>query len=403
MKNKILILLLWTFSLFGADGHIVYLTWEEKPDTSIIIHWISTANDEKSEVSYVQNGKDCWAQAKGSFLPLPYGHKEHIVHAVKLESLYPNTKYHFRLGNKTPVYSFQTMPSELKEPIRFVVGGDLYQGSIEPIVETNKIAAQQFPKFAILGGDIAYSAEKDIKIPEDVQKWLKVLQVWEETMLTPDGLMVPILPTTSNEDTRGRYEQAKECAACFYTFFSFPGKPGYNVLDFGNYMSLWLLDSGHTNPIEGKQSFWLQQTLKSREKVPYKFAAYHVPAYPSVRSQHLKYSVLIRKQWVPSFDQFNLTAAFEHHDHAYKRTKPIRNQKVDNKGTIYFGDGGWGVLKPRIPVVATDRWYLEKTAPRRHFHLITLSPGKWEQSAIDFQGNVFDSYNQGENHPVKYF
>ena len=48
-------------------------------------------------------------------------------------------------------------------------------------------------------------------------------------------------------------------------------------------MSIILLDSGHTHPVGGQQAEWLKNTLEAREKIPYKIAIYHVPAFPSVR------------------------------------------------------------------------------------------------------------------------
>lgn len=439
------------FSVFAKEGHIVYLTWQKQPDTSITIHWISSVEDTTSEVSYVRDGQEEWKQQTGVCLPLPEGYndcptthsyqlpdedrknvkmikapitceeskpaqishevshsnsEQHdralegkkqenaenkevtfrdsprvcvkfgLVHRVEITQLTPNTQYHFRIGNLPSLYTFQTMPAKLEEPIRFVAGGDVFHQSITLVKETSRIAAKQSPRFAVLGGDIAYSAQRDPSIPEDVEKWLIFLQSWEEIMVTPQGNMIPILPTTSNEDTKGRYGQTPELAPCFYALFSFPGKDGYNVLDFGDYMSFWLLDSGHTHPIQGKQAFWLWKSLETRATVPYKFAAYHVPAFPSVRSPRLKNSAQIRRNWVSAFDRYALTAAFEHHDHAYKRTKPIRYNKLDETGTVYLGDGGWGVADPRCPVQPKDRWYLAHTASSRHFHLITLVPIK---------------------------
>ncbi len=57
-----------------------------------------------------------------------------------------------------------------------------------------------------------------------------------------------------------------------------PGPQGYNVLDCGNYLSLLLLDSGHTHPVEGAQTDWLKQTLAARQHVSHVFPVYHVPA-----------------------------------------------------------------------------------------------------------------------------
>ena len=43
------------------------------------------------------------------------------------------------------------------------------------------------------------------------------------------------------------------------------------------------------------------------------------------------------------FDNYGIIAAFENHVHQYKRTFPLKNDSIDPKGTVYFGDGSLGV------------------------------------------------------------
>jgi hypothetical protein len=170
-----------------------------------------------------------------------------------------------------------------------------------------------------------------------------------------------------------------------------PGPQGYNVLDFSDYMSIWLLDSGHTHAVHGQQTDWLRETLLQRKAVPHKFISYHVPAYPSVRSFNEKISPSIRRYWVPLFEKFGIVAAFEHHDHAYKRTYPLKNHKIDPTGVIYLGDGGWGVQKPRARPASDFRWYLAKSAPKRNFIVVTISPDETRHFlAVDDNGDIID-------------
>lgn len=173
-----------------------------------------------------------------------------------------------------------------------------------------------------------------------------------------------------------------------------PGPQGYQVLDFGNYLSLIILDSGHTHPIPGAQTQWLYQTLKEREHIPHKFALYHVPAYPARRNYKGKISPVIRQQWVPIFEQFGLTAAFEHHDHVYKRSQLIRKGKVDSEGVLYLGDGGWGIRKCKSPKSPKKTWYLAKTAAAQHVIVVTIEPDHRHYAAIDRNGNFIDQYDQ---------
>ena len=132
-----------------------------------------------------------------------------------------------------------------------------------------------------------------------------------------------------------------------------PGHQIYNSLDFGSFLSLILLDSGHANPIEGAQTQWLNNVLEKRQNILHRFAFYHVPAYPCVRSYRTKQSVLIRKTWIPLFEKWGIQVAFEHHDHAYKRTYPLLKNRIQPHGIIYLGDGGWGLKTTDSSLEAT--------------------------------------------------
>ena len=101
-----------------------------------------------------------------------------------------------------------------------------------------------------------------------------------------------------------------------------------------------------------------------------------------------------RANWLPLFDAFRLTAAFENHGHLHKRTLPLRAGApvADGTGTVFFGDGCWGKshLKSSIP----ERGYLAASLPRRHFWKVTVSEQGARYQAIDGFGRVFDSAAQ---------
>jgi acid phosphatase type 7 len=268
--------------------------------------------------------------------------------------------------------------------------------------------------FALIGGDLAYAADKfgilsegmqswmdwmlagmDVR-PEKRLRWLEWLIAWKEYMITPEGRMIPIVPALGNHDVNGGFDKTPADASFFHTIFPLPGRRGYNVLDFGNYLTVVILDSGHTNPVGGKQTRWLYEALRERQFFPHKIALYHVPAYPSVRKFNGKTCSSIRHFWTPIFDRFGVHAAFEHHDHAYKRTYPLRAGKIDPSGTIFLGDGAWGVEHPRSPKNPDDVWYLAKSAPLRHFIRVTLTKESRQFTAIDSRGELIDEFESGK-------
>jgi hypothetical protein len=387
------------------DPIALYLTWQRQPETTMTISWITDLDRKSDLVEYRRSEKEKWTSVLGEHRRLPEN-TPYLLHRVEIAGLYPHTIYEFRLGNNAVIYKFQTMPADLTNPIRFIAGGDMYHDGLDILHQTNQQAAKTAPMFALVGGDIAYASDTlleflprwmhpfiDHFIRQKFDRWLSWLVAWKEDMVRPDGCLIPMLPAIGNHDTIGRYGQTPDQAPFFYTLFPMPGIPGYNVLDFSNYMSIFILDSGHTNAISGKQSDWLKWNLQHRMNIPHKFALYHVPAYPSVHRLNKEISTEIRKSWVPSFDAYRLTAAFENHEHAYKRTHLIRNGAVSAYGVMYIGDGGWGVAHPRRPRHVSDKWYLAKAESTRHFLVIDVEENRQTAHAINSEGNVIDSFS----------
>ena len=174
----------------------------------------------------------------------------------------------------------------------------------------------------------------------------------------------------------------------FFTLFAFPEKRMYRAIDFGNYLSLMILDTGHTCPIQGLQTQLLQESLAARELVPYKMAAYHVGAFPSFYSYKAAAPELLRKEWVPVFEKYQINFAFEHHNHAYKRTHPIKEEKIDATGVVYLGDGAWGVVarKPQKKL-----WYIAKSEQSNCFCLVTLEKEKGKVESFNNKGKIIDT------------
>ncbi len=116
-------------------------------------------------------------------------------------------------------------------------------------------------------------------------------------------------------------------------------------------------------------------------------AAYHIGAYPSVYSYKGSTPKKIRSEWSPLFERYRLNAAFEHHNHAYKRTFPMKDGKIDPEGVIYMGDGSWGI-SPRKP---KKMWYLDIAERTNAVCLITLNSEKSTIQGINLKGQVIDS------------
>jgi acid phosphatase type 7 len=301
--------------------------------------------------------------------------------------LTPNGNYHFRINAEVDEFLFRTMPLENSSPIRFVVGGDMYHDTLEEMNITSDKAAKTDPAFAVIGGDIAYVHGKGAP---RFYRWIEWIQSWHTHMVAPGKRMIPVVVAIGNHDVQGQFDQTPTQAAAFAALYPMPGKKIFNVLDFGSYLSLFLLDSGHANSIGGAQTDWLKTALDARKGVRNKFAIYHVPSYPCIRSLRNERSAQIRQHWLPLFESKGVRVAFEHHDHAYKRTFPLLQNKVDPKGVIFIGDGGWGAGKARQRTKGNLPFYLNKFIPARHFILVTVQDRQQLFQCIKDDGSVID-------------
>jgi len=373
------------FCAASQDPIALYLNWYSDPTTTMTINWVTDPDDAADAVRYKELHGLSWKNLKGMHHSLPHEHPA-IVHTVELQGLKPDTEYQFQIGsiNASAIYKFKTLPKILTTPLRFVVGGDVFHDSVEDLEKMNIQTAKTSPAFALQGGDLAYSRKK-------VDSWLTWMKVWTKTMVTPSGLLIPIIPALGNHDIEKHGEEPAD-APIYTCLFRYPNRLPYYTFDAGDYLALTVLDSGHTSAVDGKQLEWLKNSLKQRVHYKHKFALYHVPAYPSHRRFESKKSAVIREHWVPLFDKYGLHAAFENHDHCYKRSYPLKNNVKNSKGVLYLGDGAWGVAEPREPKTKSeDTWYLAKTAAKQHFILVTLKPNSRTFDAIDHKGKRFDS------------
>jgi len=317
------------------------------------------------------------------------GITDRTVHSAFLHSLAPAETYSFAvqllqddsLLDISKTFKFRTGPGQA-QPFTVSVGGDA--GNTGAARDINVQTAAQNPLFAIQAGDLAY----DNAIPSCYACWDSWLSSWAETMVTTDGHMIPVLTTIGNHDVgsndgQGAYFTSTSPASpssssssllpsallthlapsfapsrvplylYFFPHHSVPGQPTavpppamrsfYHSHVVGTSSVFLCLDSGHVTQRGGRQAMWLDRTLQQFESAPLRVAAYHVPMYPFPKGEVSDKEMKARDTWVPLFDAHHLSAGFENHVHAFKRTHPLRNNVKHPNGTVYLGDGYWGI------------------------------------------------------------
>jgi hypothetical protein len=384
---KTLLILLLSVTLNTLDANSIFLTIDQDPMTSMVIHQLLPIDSDIPNLEFSEENKEQWQSIKGELIPFPL-ELPYQIHRIELTGLKPHTGY--ALKSKGKIHLFRTLPDQYEE-IRFIVAGDLYEGNEPVFSKIAEVAANQDPHLAILGGDLAYAHEKSSKNEgENHHRWVEWLELWSQKMVTPSGYMIPMISAIGNHDTVGHSDQSSNESPVFYMLF----QEGYQVIDINPNISFFILDTGHTNAIENRQTDWLNAAMQERESIPFTFAVYHVPAWPSNRKFKGKRGALIRKHWVPVFDRHHLTAAFEHHEHTYKRSFPIKDFKKDMTGTLYLGSGGFGVTNIRQPKNLSEKWYLAQAAATPHFFFVKIVDRTLHIQAINEKGQVFDEISK---------
>ncbi len=402
MKQRLalyLSLLFLTASVSFAAPRHVYLTWqhEETADNITVNYQTMTGAEPTPPVSEVlydteSRGGD---PTKYQFKAAGSSHKiqdledKRDVHWVDLTGLTPGATYYFIAGDAAHGYTaerkFRTI-SPYAESIRFVTGGDI--GVSKDAITLFQHAAKQYPAFGLVGGDIAY-ANDDLK---QIGRWDALLDNWETNMVTPDGFTVPMVMAIGNHEVRGGFSQSPAASRCYLGFFAqgFGESKTYYSRRFGKNVAILALDSGHLASVGGDQSTWADSKLTQYRTVPHRFTVYHVPLYPSHREYEGPQSVMGRKFWGPIFDKHDITAAFENHDHTFKRSKRLRAGVPDPSGILYLGDGCWGQGARSVEPKTRD--YLDKQGSIQHFWRVDVMGDRVEYRAVNKAGVVFDVY-----------
>lgn len=379
-----------TYKLRPGFYEALLLTWAGNPCTTMRVQWLETVGAAPASVKVVARSEVDGARHEVATRSHAFGPRDDVwVQRADFAGLKPDTTYVLELpGLRGPAPRFATAPARLERPLTFVEGGDI--NVVPEALLSHAVAMRENPLFAIVGGDLAYSNGKDVN--SEVRFYCD----WSAGMVTPDGRCIPMIAGIGNHEVNGNYGQTRAQAPYFYSLFdtwAHPETGAYGAVDFGDYLSILLLDTDHTCPVAA-QAEWLREALAARAKVPHVFPIYHVPAYPSVRKYDDRINLEVRQHWVPLFEASpQVRVAFEHHDHAFKRTHPLRGGVVSpDDGVTYLGDGAWGLARRTLRETETAAY--ARREEKFHIWRVTLSPAEQRFVAIDQRGNRIDEWGR---------
>ncbi len=389
-----------------AAPDTLFLTYHADPCTSITVQWLAPGTDpETVPVRFRRRGLNLGGPGyKGEVvatrIKYPLGIEAkgggQIDHPPELQGvcryraeingLIPGSEYEFQIASGK-WNRFRTMPLKQTDSFSFITGGDC--ATNEHCVANNRVAARQDPMFAVVGGDLGYDNGRSAATS------VKFIRNYATTMIDSEGRLIPMIAILGNHEVSGSYSQPRANAPFFWAFFDGLYKDAtYATLDFGDYLSLVLLDTQHVSPIAGAQTEFLQKSLAARVGRDHLLVVNHVPAYPSYREAGMDdpdeggTGAGNRKHWVPLFERYQVDAVLEHHDHTFKRTHFLKDGSPHPGGILYLGDGSWGQLRPaKTP---EERPYLAVSRSDYHLTLHRLEGKERYHLALGETGKVLD-------------
>ncbi|BCX48093.1 acid phosphatase [Haloferula helveola] len=330
-----------------------------------------------------------------------FGSTGNPVFRAVAEGLRPGTAYDYNLsaGSRSVKTGwFTTAPAQLSRNMKFVVGGDMGTAEAIPIC---RAVAKDDPLFVVVGGDLAYANGRADSL------WYSWIDNWTELMVAPDGRSIPIVAAIGNHETKSfsglkkreilkglaTLRPKKSLAPFYFSFFDLPDNESNFRVDFSNYMSFVVLDSGHSQH-ESSQTGWLEDQLEDRAGARHLFVTYHEPAWGvGIKKNNDD----VQDEWCPLFEEYQVDCVFENDHHCYKRSHPlIQGVRNDQRGILYLGDGAWGAKLRPITSRMLDREgarnYLAAWKSIHHVIRVTLQPnGRRLYQAFDSDRAVFDS------------
>ena len=156
------------------------------------------------------------------------------------------------------------------------------------------------------------------------------------------------------------------------------------------------LDSGYINTFDGYQSRWLNNTFLTYINST-KFAHYHSPSFTGCfqdQNRDKAANVQALLFWNNLFDKYNLTTAYENHNHLLKRTYRIKGNDINSNGTLYLGDGAWGVVNQICQLNEEDDKFFAEISRNQHVWVTKIGANYINYTAIGVKGTIYDQYYQ---------
>mmetsp|Transcript_7987 Transcript_7987/g.11869 ORF Transcript_7987/g.11869 Transcript_7987/m.11869 type:complete len:342 (+) Transcript_7987:951-1976(+) len=310
------------------------------------------------------------------------------------------------------IYTYRTLipPTSTSRNVNYILGGDRATGS----TDVEKLYTHAFSyvnkeeiDFIAIGGDVVYANA----FPTCFIRYDMLFEEYRRVTMDLNKRLIPLLTVLGNHESFsiGFGVDISLIRNYKYYFTHRIGDEGtskssfYHEHHLGQHSLMLGLDSHVVNPHADQNNFIkasFNAAINTDARYQF-FSMYHAPLYPSYRAVNGSEAVSGRQEWDAIFSQYNLSLAFENHDHLFKRTKPIYNGQVLNHvspssshGVVYVGDGAFGVGRKAktIEEVKHERPFLDKIESEYHVYLVTINATHNTLRAINPEGTLVDHF-----------
>jgi len=362
----------------------ITLTWAGDPQTTQAVQWRSGEAAQVGRLRYRPMDTADWQTADAATEPWQAHNLANDIsvlrHTVLLTGLAPGTTYEYQVAHDpgwTGARTFRTAPAQ-PEPFSFIYLGDSQQGLLEfgALLE-NVAAAEPDAAFYIHAGDL-------VNRGCDRDDWDVFFHATRNVF---DRYAV--MPAIGNHDDCDPLDPR------LYRAFlalpengsdALPPEHSYHFTYGGAFFAVL-----NSNKEIAEQAPWLEAVLAASD-ARWKFLMWHHPAYASKEHRD---NAEVRRHWVPLADKYDVDMVFQGHDHAYLRTKPMRdNAIVDSyeEGIPYIVSTSGTKFYEQM-----DRDYIEvgfEEVPT--YQVIRIDGGTLTYEARDTAGQVVDAFTLTE-------
>jgi acid phosphatase type 7 len=308
---------------------------------------------------------------------------EATIHEVKIEGLTPETRYVYHVTSKladgttvsSSLLQFMTAVKD-DSAFSFSVIGDT-QKNPKMTAKIAQVMLDRRPHFVVHVGDVVDNG------PDKAEWVYELFGPCAELFST-----TPVLPTIGNHEKNH---------AWYYRYFSLPDPKYRYKYRYGN-ADFFVVDSNKSLKPDSEQYKWLDEEL-GRSTATWKFVYHHHPVWSSDADDYgdtkkgvFRLGDLNVRNLMTLYEKYKVDIAFNGHIHAYERTWPLRDGKVNRKtGVVYITSGGGGGRLEDFGPLPT--WFKAQLRVDFHCCYVNIQGSKLEFKAFDQNGHLFDTFD----------